>query len=358
MPNLKMMTTEAYQATDKVVHLSDSVFGFLGNAIHKSPRKRSRICTHRSVNEKLHEMFVIYNKETYVRPNKHLGKDESVYVLKGEADFIFFDDDGTPRQLVRMRASGADRAYYCRVPAEVYHTIIMRSEEIVLFEGTPGPFNPAETIYADWAPAESERDAVAAYRQELDRFVAAASPKDGAGRDLLSLRQLNTLVYSAVERVVPLGETENEFLKEQLQEKKLDRIRICCHPGVEDRLHEMLMVFSRDTYIRPSIHIDKEESLLILEGFGTYVFFDDQGNVIDRVPLGPMGSGRSFYCRIPANTYHCLTIESPILVAKETTSGPFSRADTEFPAWAPDGSDMKAAHRYLDSLDQPMRLSA
>ncbi len=355
MPNLKMMTTEAYQATDKIVHLSDSVFDFLGNAIHKSPRKRSRICTHRSVNEKLHEMFVIYNNDTYVRPNKHVGKDESVYVLKGRADFIFFDDAGKPTQVVRMGASGAGLAYYCRVPAEVYHTIIMRSEEIVLFEGTPGPFNPAETLYAEWAPAESERDAVAAYVQELNRFIAAAAP---ARQTLLPLRMLNTLVYAATERIVPLTPTENDFLKERLAQQKLDRIRICCHPGIEDRLHEMLMVFSRDTYIRPSLHVDKEESLLILEGFGTYVFLDERGNVVDRVPLGPMGSGRSFYCRIPANTYHCLTVESPILVAKETTSGPFSRADTEFPAWAPDGSDMKVAHRYLDTLGQALRLSA
>lgn len=354
MPNLKMMTTEAYQATDKIVHLSDRVFDFLGTAIHKSPRKRTRICTHRSVNEKLHEMFVIYNKATYVRPNKHLGKDESVYVLKGEADFIFFDDAGAPTQVVRMGSSGDGLAYYCRVPAEVYHTIIMRSEEIVLFEGTPGPFNPAETLYADWAPAESEPIAVAAYIEELNRYIAAAS----AQPESLALKPVNKLVYQAVERVVPLGQAENKFLKDDLMQKQLDRIRICCHPGLEDRLHEMLMVFSKETYIRPSLHVDKEESLLILEGFGTYYFFDAQGNVIDRVPLGPIGSGRSFYCRIPANTYHCLIVESPTLTAKETTSGPFSRADTEFPAWAPDGVNMQVARSYLDSVSQALRLSA
>lgn len=353
MPELKMITTEVYQAKDKIVHLSADAFDFLGTAIHKSPRKRSRICTHRNVNERLHEMFVIYNNETYVRPNKHLGKDESVYVLKGRADFLFFDDHGEVTQVVRMGESGSGLAYYCRVPADVWHTILIRSPEIVLFEATPGPFNPAETVYADWAPAESELDAVARYVEKLNHLIAAAPATKPVGT-----KQLNSLVYTATERVVPLGPADNEFLKGELTKKKLDRIRICCHPGVDDRLHEMLMVFSNETYIRPSLHVDKEESLLVLEGLGTYWFFDAAGNVTDKVELGPIGSGRSFYCRIPANTHHCLTIETPILVAKETTSGPFSRDDTKFPAWAPDGSDMGVARRYLAGLGQAKRMSA
>jgi cupin fold WbuC family metalloprotein len=166
-----MKTTEAYEVNDSLVHVSSDELNFLSEAINKSPRRRSRICTHKSVNERLHEMFVIYSKDTYVRANRHHGKDESVFVIRGEADFIFFSDDGRITQVVHMGDVKSGKAYYCRVPAEVYHTIIIRSDEIVLFEATPGPFNPADTSYADWAPPESDKAAVSAYIAGLDRQI-------------------------------------------------------------------------------------------------------------------------------------------------------------------------------------------
>ncbi|MBY0522090.1 MAG: WbuC family cupin fold metalloprotein [Gemmataceae bacterium] len=174
---------------------------------------------------------------------------------------------------------------------------------------------------------------------------------------MLKLKKLSPLVLEAANAIVPLSRQENEFLKNTLHQEHLDRLRICCHRATDDRLHEMLMVFSGDTYIRPSLHVDKEESLFVLEGLGTYVFFDDQGNITERVALGPIGSGRSFYCRIPANTYHSLMIESDQLLAKETTSGPFRREDTIFAAWSPDGTNPDAVRSYLESLRKTLGIS-
>ncbi len=167
---------------------------------------------------------------------------------------------------------------------------------------------------------------------------------------MVKLETVNAQVLVAGEPVVPLGKTENDFLKARLHRDRLDRLRICSHRTTEDKLHEMLMVFSADTYIRPALHVDKEESLFFIEGFGSYFFFDADGQVTDQVFLGPLGSGRSFYCRVPANTYHCLLVESDFILVKETTSGPFCRERTRFPAWAPDGSDKDATRKYLEFL--------
>jgi cupin fold WbuC family metalloprotein len=353
---LKMRTTEVYDTTDTVVHFDDTMFRFLAEAIVKSPRKRSRICAHKSTQERLHEMFVIYSKETYVRPNKHFGKDESVFVLKGRADFLFFDDAGNITQVVRMGAPGSGLAYYCRVPTGIFHTILIHSDDVVLFEATPGPFDPSDTLYADWAPAENT-PAVAGYVAGLLDAIAVPAGA-AAAPSVRSLRVVNPQVYVATERVVPWSGADNDFLKQSLHRASLDRVRICAHHHRDDRLHEMLMAFSDATYIRPSMHIDKEESLLLLEGLGTYFFFDDHGKVVDQVALGPIHAGRSFYCRIPANTWHALVLESDLLVAKETTSGPFSRADTRFPDWCPDGTDRAAVVPYLDTLRWSLRLSA
>ena len=37
-------------------------------------------------------MFVVYTSSTYMRPNKH-PKEESLHILKGYADFVFFDQE-------------------------------------------------------------------------------------------------------------------------------------------------------------------------------------------------------------------------------------------------------------------------
>jgi cupin fold WbuC family metalloprotein len=348
MLTLEMKTTETYDAKDPVVSFGHEEIEFLRNAIHKSPRRRSRICTHRSVQERLHEMFVIYTSDTFVRPNKHIGKDESVFVIHGEADFLFFDDEGRVTQVVEMGDVASGKPYFCRVPEGLYHTIIMRSPEIVLFEATPGPFNPAETLYADWGPLESDGPAVAKYRVWMDAEVARFHR---AGRhELLAMDSVGPLVLVAQPRVVPLSAGENAFLQEKRRAESLDRLRICVHQTAEDRLHEMLMTFVGTTYIRPSKHIDKDESLFVLDGLATYVFFDDAGEVTSLVKLGPLGSGRPCYCRIPANTWHSLVVESPDILVKETTSGPFRREDTVFAEWSPDGTDRAAVDLYLSML--------
>ena len=127
MQNLTMMSPEAYQAHGIPINLSISDLGFLKSAILKSTRNRSRICVHEDSNEKLHEMFVIYGKETYVRPNRHFGKDESIFVLEGACDVYFFDLDGLITEMVELDASDPKAAYFCRIPKEIYHTVVIKS---------------------------------------------------------------------------------------------------------------------------------------------------------------------------------------------------------------------------------------
>jgi cupin fold WbuC family metalloprotein len=166
----------------------------------------------------------------------------------------------------------------------------------------------------------------------------------------MGLEKLNDNVFIALDSIVPLSNVENRWLQDQRSLREVDRLRICIHKTLADRLHEMLIVFAGTTYVRPSLHIGKEESLYALEGRGTCVFFDDQGGITSVVRLGPIGSGRSFYCRIPADTYHCLLVESDAMLVKETTSGPFLRSDTKFASWSPDDADASAVRSYVNAL--------
>jgi cupin fold WbuC family metalloprotein len=147
---------------------------FLKSQVHQTRRKRTRLCAHPGIENTLHEMFVIYTSKTYVKPNKHLNKDESLHILEGEADFIFFDEQGDITKVIPLGDYHSGRQFYCRVPAFAYHSMIMRTDTLVIHEATPGPFVRSDTVWAPWAPDEADADRVAAFMDQLRTAGAAA----------------------------------------------------------------------------------------------------------------------------------------------------------------------------------------
>lgn len=127
------------------------------------------------------------------------------------------------------------------------------------------------------------------------------------------------------------------------------RARLCAHPGPDDRLHEMLIVLERGTYIRPHRHGAKSESFHIIEGELDVVIFHDDGSIRDVVRMGPFGSGRAFYYRVMESCYHSVLINTPYALFHETTNGPFNRGDTEFAPWSPTEGDAVVA-AYLEKI--------
>jgi cupin fold WbuC family metalloprotein len=158
-------------------------------------------------------------------------------------------------------------------------------------------------------------------------------------------------VRYATDAVVLVDAGDVAGLKRAAVENSRRRIRLYAHHSVDDRLHEMLIVHTSDTYVRPHKHIGKSESFHVVEGDVDVVVFDDDGDVTEVIRMGAFASGRPFYYRIAEPLFHTLLIRSEILVFHETTSGPFRRADTVFAPWAPADGDAAAVHRYLAELE-------
>ena len=162
----------------------------------------------------------------------------------------------------------------------------------------------------------------------------------------MRLRKLNDEVLVAEEPVVRVSGADIAALKRQALTNPRQRIRICAHPSTEDRLHEMLIVHTRGTYVRPHKHVNKSESVHIIEGEVEIVFLDDAGAVSDVVRLGDYRSGREFYYRVGDPRFHTLLITSEFLVFHEVTNGPFRREETIFAPWAPEESDAAACGAF------------
>ena len=166
----------------------------------------------------------------------------------------------------------------------------------------------------------------------------------------MKTRTVSPEVLYTTEEVTRVARTDIEGLAEKSRSTIRGRIRLCTHRDVSDGVHEMLIVHPAGAYVRPHLHRSKEESLHLVQGRATAILFDEEGQITETLPLGDLGSGLTFYYRMPASTYHTLLIETDPFVFHETTAGPFRPEDTLFAPWAPDGLDEAESSAFQTDL--------
>lgn len=171
--NVSSFNEEVLYATDRVVRVDAGDIEELKSSAARNPRKRIRLCGHRSTGDSVHEMLIVHARGTYVPPHRHLGKSESFHVIEGSADVVIFSDEGEVAEVVEMGEAGSGRAFFYRLSDPSYHTLLIHSAVFVFHETTNGPFVREETQFADWAPAESDADAAEKFITETAAAVAA-----------------------------------------------------------------------------------------------------------------------------------------------------------------------------------------
>jgi cupin fold WbuC family metalloprotein len=166
----------------------------------------------------------------------------------------------------------------------------------------------------------------------------------------VTIDRISEEVLYAASDPFTLGQADIDRLKSMARETARQRMRICTHKDASDGLHEMFIVHPRGAYVRPHRHLGKIEAFYMVEGALDMIVFTDGGEVASVTEMGAYGSGLPFYHRMDGPLFHTMLIKSEQVVFHEVTSGPFVRADTEFPAWAPEESDQREVFSYLDGL--------
>lgn len=166
----------------------------------------------------------------------------------------------------------------------------------------------------------------------------------------LDTRQFNEEVLFTKSDLTMIGHGEIQFLKEKAKCTKRQRIRLCIHKNPEETVHEMIIVLSGGSYVRPHKHVRKHESFHIIEGKGDVFLYTDEGEVKQVIRLGGYRDKSNFYCRIPTGICHSLVPVSDWLVFIETTIGPFIARDTIYPAWAPKEEDAVAVNGFMKNI--------
>ena len=168
---------------------------------------------------------------------------------------------------------------------------------------------------------------------------------------MIFTRENNEVLY--LEKNVISFNNRNLKLLSDLSKKNLDqKIRICFHSNINDKIHQMLILHKKNYYIRPHRVVDKTETGLILKGVCDLILFKPNGLLKKVIHLGPINnkSNKSFFYIIPKNTFHTLLIHKN-LTFLETTSGPFDKKKVFMAQWSPSTDDQKEViSNYITKL--------
>ena len=166
----KRISEEVITACISNVDVSYKTIRDLVEISKTTSRGRLRLCAHETVNESVHEMFIVHPKGAYIPPHKHLEKSESILVLDGEVEYFTFSDDGVVNQRISMGDYRSGKSFFFRLQKPLFHSMLILSETLTFLEITKGPFNPTDTVEAGWAPNKNSDPQVSLFLKNLSRL--------------------------------------------------------------------------------------------------------------------------------------------------------------------------------------------
>lgn len=149
---------EVIYINEPIARINTKEIALLKNQALHNTRKRIRICTHHDVGDSIHEMLIVHVRGAYIRPHKHFNKIESFHVIEGDLKVVIFDDKGVITDVIEMGSYHSGKNFYYRLADSSFHTVIPQSDIVVFHEITNGPFVREETVFAGWAPEETDSE--------------------------------------------------------------------------------------------------------------------------------------------------------------------------------------------------------
>ncbi len=133
-----------------------------------------------------------------------------------------------------------------------------------------------------------------------------------------------------LERPQFIDERQVAHLVEEAAASARKRAHLLLHADHQDQVQRLLIGLEPDSYVRPHVHSEQWEMLVLLRGRLDFLIFSAQADLVQRLAM----SVASPVVQIPRGTWHgavALQAESLVL---EVKPGPY-RAN-EFAAWAPE----------------------
>lgn len=135
----------------------------------------------------------------------------------------------------------------------------------------------------------------------------------------------------------------------QAKESPRLRMNYNFHTSMDAPVHRMLNALEPGTYLPPHRHTGKEETYLVLRGSLIAFFYDDAGNVTEKVCVNPLEG--KYGIEIPSDTWHSIVVLESGTVIFEIKKGPYQPLlPEEIPSWAPQTSDEEGIKAFMKRM--------
>tara|TARA_B100000959_G_C14786093_1_gene543570 strand:- start:317 stop:802 length:486 start_codon:yes stop_codon:yes gene_type:complete len=135
-----------------------------------SERRRSPKILHNK-GDYHNKVFNFILEDSYMHPHLHPGEEkiEKMYLIKGSFALILFNKVGTVKECIVLEKGKKD---FIEVPAFTWHTYVMLSDEVIIYETMEGVYSPNTwKKLASWAPEESSHQSLL-YLEELKKHIS------------------------------------------------------------------------------------------------------------------------------------------------------------------------------------------
>jgi len=123
-----------------------------------SPRLRMNHNFHPELSDPVQRLLNALEPWTYIRPHKHVTKEECFVLLRGTVLAVVFNDDGSIRDHCVLNAATGNLAV--EFEENAFHMLTSLESGTVVYEIKEGPFVPhTEASSAPWAPREGTPEA-------------------------------------------------------------------------------------------------------------------------------------------------------------------------------------------------------
>ena len=101
----------------------------------------------------------------------------------------------------------------------------------------------------------------------------------------------------------------------------------------------MVIQVEKSSYIAPHRQLGKTKTYILLEGGMYVVFFDNLGNIENKLILRPWDKKGSTLLRFDSSPWHTVHSITKTSTYVETAEGPYKPESTQFAEWAPANKD-------------------
>ena len=145
-------------STNRMPELSLDDINYYFDLAYNSERRRSPKIMHKK-GDYINKVFNFILSDSYMQPHLHPGSEkiEKMYLIKGSFALIIFDDKGNVKETVVLSKGKKE---FVAVPAYTWHTYIMLTNEVIVYETMDGVYEPSSwKEMASWAPKENTVEA-------------------------------------------------------------------------------------------------------------------------------------------------------------------------------------------------------